>query len=80
MTLTSQAFNSKVNAMSKISSLVLAGLLIAVSVGTAKSPADAAAPAGAARAAGQVSYSRRSTRIMRHASGASTGRSASKSP
>jgi drug/metabolite transporter (DMT)-like permease len=60
--------------------LVLAGLLIAVSVGTAKSPADAAAPAGAARAAGQVSYSRRSTRIMRHASGASTGRSASKSP
>ena len=60
--------------------LVLAGLLIAVSVGTAKSPADAAAPAGAARAAGQVSYWRRSTRIMRHASGASTGRSASKSP
>jgi drug/metabolite transporter (DMT)-like permease len=35
--------------------LVLAGLLIAVSVGTATSPADAAAPAGAARAAGQVS-------------------------
>ncbi len=54
--------------------LVLTGVLVAVS--------GAGAGAGAAKpepAAG-ADYSRRSTRIMRQASGASTGRSSSKSP
>ena len=63
--------------------LVLAGLLVAVSGRTAQGPAAPAAPAGAARAAapdGRAGYRRRSTRIMRHASAASTGKSASKSP
>ena len=56
--------------------LVLAGVLVAVSGGAARStgsPPEAGAGAEAA-------YARRSTRIMRHAAAASTGRSASKSP
>jgi drug/metabolite transporter (DMT)-like permease len=47
--------------------LMLAGVLVAVSGGTAGKSVEAA-------------YKRRSTRIMRHAATASTGRSASKSP
>jgi drug/metabolite transporter (DMT)-like permease len=52
--------------------LVLTGVVIAVS-GNAPRAADAPIRPAAA-------YSRRSTRIIRHASGASTGESASKSP
>ncbi len=64
--------------------LVLAGVLAAVSGGAARSPGrppGARAEIGAEVEAGAgAAYERRSTRIMRQASGASTGRSASKSP
>ena len=62
--------------------LVLAGGLVAVSGGAARSPGpppEAGAEAGAG-AGGGGGYERRSTRIIRQASGAPTGRSASKSP
>jgi drug/metabolite transporter (DMT)-like permease len=68
--------------------LVLAGVLVAVG-GRASGPAAAtdgslAAGTGAGEAllagAGDADYSRRSTRIIRQASGDSTGESASKSP
>jgi drug/metabolite transporter (DMT)-like permease len=61
--------------------LVLAGVLVAVSGGAARSPGRRPGTGAEVEIGAEASaYERRSTRIMRQASGASTGRSASKSP
>jgi drug/metabolite transporter (DMT)-like permease len=60
--------------------LVLAGVLVAVSGGAARSPGPPPEAGAEAGGGGGGGYERRSTRIIRQASGAPTGRSASKSP
>jgi drug/metabolite transporter (DMT)-like permease len=60
--------------------LVLTGVLVAVTGAGPKSRTTAHPRPSPAAEGGRAGYSRRSTRIIRHASGASTGESLSKSP
>jgi drug/metabolite transporter (DMT)-like permease len=60
--------------------LVLTGVLVAVSGAGPRSPRTTEDASPPISGDGPAGYSRRSTRIIRHASGASTGESLSKSP